>query len=538
MINVIDKDKCTGCGTCFKSCSLDVFRIDTDQDSRSPCMVACPAGTDIRGYNALVQQGRLEEAAHVLLQKNPFPAVTGRVCFRPCEKQCARNNVDDAVNINALEQFLGDLPVAEEAPAIRHVARVGVIGSGPAGLSCAWYLARMGYAVTVFEEQAQPGGMLRYGIPAYRLPDAIIERQVRRLEAAGVRFSCSTKVGKGGDVSLETLRMRGYKAFLLAPGASLSRKISVPGIELPGVLWGVEFLRAVRGDTPPALHGKVVVVGGGDVAIDTAISAKRLGADSVCMVALESEAELPAYPHNQADAREEGIVMHCGWGPVRVEGEAAVRGLTVQRCLAVRDAQGAFCPSFDSGQTMTLEADTIILAIGQTPELLPFDDEISVTRRNTIETQPVTFATSGRDIFAAGDAATGPASVIQAIAGGREAAFSIDRLLRGAQLEADRAVLPPLVENLPGEGIMQLPRNARPRREAAAFEEHKGGLTVDGALAEGMRCMTCGAKARIAYNDDCMTCYTCELRCPSGAIDVHPFKEPLPRTLEISCEER
>lgn len=538
MINVIDQDKCTGCGTCFKSCSLDVFRIDTDQDSRSPCMAACPAGTDIRGYNALVQQGRLTEAARVLLQKNPFPAITGRVCFRPCEKQCARNHVDEAVNINALEQFLGDMSITEEQPSVRHTAKVAVIGSGPAGLSGAWYLARMGYAITVFEAQSRPGGMLRYGIPAYRLPDAIIETQVQRLKDLGVRFLCNTRVGEHGDVTLETLRARGYKAFLLAPGASLSRKISLPGIDLPGVLWGVEFLRAVRGDTPPVLSGKVVVIGGGDVAIDTAISARRLGADSVCMVALESEAELPAYPHNQADARAEGIALHCGWGPVRVEGSESVKGLTVQRCLAVRDTQGAFNPSFDSQQTMTLEADTVILAIGQTPELTPFAGEVSISARNSIEIHPVTFATSGKDIFAAGDAATGPASVIQAIAGGREAAISIDRLLRGAQIEANRAMQPPLAENLPGEGIMKLPRNSRPLRAAAAFEEHKDGLSIDAALAEGMRCMTCGAKARIAYNDDCMTCYTCELRCPSGAIEVHPFKEPLPRTLEINCEER
>ena len=229
MINVIDQDKCIGCGTCFKSCSLDVFRLDTDQSKVSPCMAACPAGTDIRGYNALVQQGKLEEAAQKLRQANPFPGITGRICFHPCEKECARNAVDGAVNINAVEQFLGDLDLPEEQPAVRHTAKVAVVGSGPAGLSCACFMARMGYPVTVFEAAPRPGGMLRYGIPAYRLPDAVVEAHVARLEALGVSFRCNTRIGKGGDLTLGDLRRRGYKAFLLAPGTSLSRRIAIEG---------------------------------------------------------------------------------------------------------------------------------------------------------------------------------------------------------------------------------------------------------------------------------------------------------------------
>ena len=241
MINVIDQDKCIGCGTCFKSCSLDVFRLDTDQSKVSPCMAACPAGTDIRGYNALVQQGKLEEAAQKLRQANPFPGITGRICFHSCEKECARNAVDGAVNINAVEQFLGDLDLPEEQPAVRHTAKVAVVGSGPAGLSCACFMARMGYPVTVFEAAPRPGGMLRYGIPAYRLPDAVVEAHVARLEALGVSFRCNTRIGKGGDLTLGDLRRRGYKAFLLAPGTSLSRRIAIEGAELPGVLTTVLF---------------------------------------------------------------------------------------------------------------------------------------------------------------------------------------------------------------------------------------------------------------------------------------------------------
>lgn len=538
MINTIDQDKCTGCGTCFKSCSLDVFRLNTDQRLVSPCMAACPAGIDIRAYNALVQEGKLEEAADKLKEANPFPAITGRICFHPCEQECSRNAVDDAVNINALEQFLGDLMTHDHQPVIRHTAKVAIVGSGPAGLSCALFLARLGYPVTVFEALPHPGGMLRYGIPAYRLPDAIVEAQVRRLEHLGVRFRCNTRVGQGGDVTLDDLRKRGFKAFLLAPGTGLSRRLAIEGTELPGVLWGVAFLRAIRSDRAPTLSGNVVVVGGGDVAVDAAISAKRLGAASVSMVSLESAAELPAYPHNQADAREEGILFEFGWGPARIEGTEQVTGLTVKRCLSVTDASGNFHPLFDENQLRTLAADTVIFAIGQTADLKPFVNDVEITPRTTIKTIPITFETSAPDIFAAGDASSGPASAIQAIAGGREAAFSIDRALRGSQILANRGLARAVTSTLPGEGMLPVQRNERHAKEVQGFAERHEGFTLHEALAESMRCMTCGAKARIAYTDDCMTCFTCELRCPSGAINVHPFKEPLPRTLEIQCEEK
>lgn len=536
MINQIDREKCTGCGTCFKSCSLDVFRIDTNQREVSPCMAACPAGTDIRAYNGLLQQGKLDEALRTLRERNPFPALTGRICFHPCETKCNRAAVDGAVNINAIEQFLGDMDEPEPAPAVRHVAKVAVVGSGPAGLSCALYLARMGYSPTVFEAMPEPGGMLRYGIPAYRLPDAIVAREVQRLEDMGVTFTCGVRIGSSPEHSLDALRKQGFKAFLLAPGASESRKIAVPGAGLPGVFWGVEFLRAVREGRPPQLGKSVIVVGGGDVAVDAAISAKRLGAAQVRMVSLESEAELPAYPHNQADARSEGVVFECGWGPVAIAGDGRVTGLDVKRCVSVRDASGAFHPQFDEACVRTLPADDIIFAIGQKSDLAPFAGDVAIGPRNLITVDRLTLATSAPDIFAAGDAAAGPASAIAAITQGREAAISIDRSLRGAHLHSNRGETRPQTDKVPGEGVLAAPRNERQETQADGFAERRQGLDLHTALAEGMRCMTCGAKARIAYNDDCMTCYTCELRCPSGAINVHPFKEVLPRTLEIRAE--
>ncbi len=539
MINYIEKDKCTGCGTCTKSCSLDVFRLDTKQDTISPCMSACPAGIDIRGYNALIQEGRLEEAYNKLCQSNPFPSITGRICFHPCESECARNFVDEAVNINALEQFLGDLKFPDETPCNKGAMKVAIIGSGPAGLSCAYSMAKMGYVVTVFESAPRPGGMLRYGIPAYRLPDEVIDADIERLKSLGVAFRCNTKIGDNADISIETLRRRGYKAFFLAPGSNLSRKLSLKGIDFPNVLWGVEFLRAIRSDFPMQLSGKVVVVGGGDVAIDTAISAKKLGAETVTIVSLESEVELPAYPHNIVDAQREGILFQCSLGPVAVEGDKEATGLTVKKCTSVKDANNNFSPCFDECQTQTLDADTIIFAIGQMSDLAPFAKDVEITNKNTIDTKEITFATSNKDIFAAGDAVTGPASAIQAIAGGREAANSMNRYLRGSEILANRAEKREVVakDKLPKEGVLLAARNNRKIVDSPDFSEHQQGFDLHCALAEGMRCMTCGAKAYIAYNDDCMTCFTCELRCPSEAINVHPFKEILPRTLEINCED-
>lgn len=545
MINGIDVSKCTGCGTCSKTCALDVFRIDTDRDNLSPCMAACPAGTDIRGCNALMQQGDIAGAARKLREKNPFPALTGRVCPHGCETECRRTRVDGAVNINAVEQFLGDYELADkpDRPAIRHLAKVAVAGSGPAGLACAWFLASAGYPVTVFEALPEPGGMLRYGIPAYRLPTAVVEAHVAKLQALGVAFVCNVRVGEGGDVSFEDLKERGFRAVCVAPGANLGRRADVPGEDAPGVFHGVEFLRAVRAhrhDLAPVLPhfpvgGTVAVIGGGDVAMDAALSARRLGAARVVALCLEDEASMPAFPHNVADARAEGVTLEAGWGVTEVtERNGRVSGLRLRRCVSVWDENHAFRPRFDDGETREMDADAVIFAIGQASDLSPFPqlDKASLTR---LQVDPVTFGTSIWNVFAAGDAVTGPASVIKAIAGGREAALSIERLLQGAHLHSERGETRQVADNLPGEGVLPAPRHERQAVEAPGFGEKRQGLDVLDALSESARCMTCGARARVAYRDDCMTCFFCELRCPSEAIDVHPFKERLPYTIESNA---
>lgn len=535
MIRLIDTEKCTGCGTCFKSCSLDVFRLDTHQPECSPCMKACPAGSDIRGFNHLIQQNKLKEALSLLKKTMPFPAITGRVCFHPCESQCSRTKIDSAVNINALEQFLGDfdLDSIPEKPSIRRLGRAAVVGSGPAGLSAAWFMALEGWHVTVFEALPRPGGMLRYGIPAYRLPDSVVDSQVAQLEALGVEFRCGIRIGNGADLSLVDLADEGFRAVLLAPGLSAGKKIPVEGIDLPGVYTGVEFLRSLRMGDEPELGRRVCVIGGGNVAIDAAISARLLGAEEVVMCCLEKREQMPAFEHNVQDALDHGIMLRTSLGPVRIEGkEGKACVVEFHRCDALFDKEGRFAPELNRDFVERIEADSIIFAIGQQGD---FEDIASGLERNgaLIAVSGSSMRTSLPDVFAAGDAVTGPSSVVQAVAAGRDAGRAMCRALSGLLVEdREEAPKPGLQNEMILNDLPRLPRNERRRNSAARlFEEALISFDQHEAQAESIRCLTCGSKAFIAYGDDCMTCYSCELRCPANAIDVHPYKERLPYTL-------
>ncbi len=538
MLRWINAEKCTGCGTCFKSCGLDVFRLDTAQAEISPCTAGCPAGTDIRGYHYLLQQGLFHEALARLKQTMPFPAVVGRVCPHTCETDCARKDVDKTININAIEEFLGELDLAAKTEAIprRHIFKVAVVGSGPAGMSSAWYLTLAGYPVTVFEARNEAGGMLRYGIPDYRLPETVLTTYIKRLENMGVKFRYNTRIGDNGDLSLKELEEYGYRAVVLALGAGVSRPLPLDdGATLPAAncASGLDFLAAARQNALPALKGKrVLVIGGGDVAVDAAVTASRMGAQA-SMVCLESCETMPAFAHNIEDARRHGVTVENGWGPKSIKKEKdSFKGISFKSCTQVFDQEGCFAPSFDLDKEMFMEADFVVYAIGQAVDAAGLARDILLQPSGRIQADEITGQTSRLNVFAAGDAVSGPASVVKAITAGREAAVSVERLLTGLEVPLGRGEKRPVVTKFSKDLIEPYPRRERqllPTDKKTLFLP----FDLEAALAESTRCMTCGSKAWIAYPDDCMTCFSCEVKCPGEAIDVHPFKEVLPRTLDL-----
>ena len=528
-IKQIDDAKCVGCGVCVNSCSMDVLRLNQfhiEKEEITPCRSACPAGVNMRGYIYLLTEGKLEEAMNLIREALPLPAITGHVCFHPCEKECARKEVDEAVNINALERYVADYWLEEKAkPALRiYVKKVAVVGSGPAGLAAAYDLVKMGYPVTVFEAQPLLGGMLRVGIPEYRLPGNILDAQINYIEGMGVDFKTNARFGK--DLTLGGLKKKEYQAVLFAIGAQQSRRIEIDGAQLPDVLWGLDFLREVKLKGKVRIKDRVVVIGGGNVAIDAALTALRLGAKDVRIVCLECREEMPAHEEAIKTAIDEGVDISVSWGPRRVVGDRkSVKEIELVRCLSVFDKTGKFKPSFEERTTRSMETDMVIFAIGENTDLSILPREIK-TDNNHILADPVTLETSLPGVFAAGVAVSGPGSVVEAIASGKKAAVSIDRYLRGKDLRSGRDAGVNVVKKPPREGVEKRPRQAIPLlpvdQRKSNFNEIKMGFDKDRAEQEERRCMACGSRAFIKYLEDCMTCYTCERDCPEKAIFVSP----------------
>lgn len=535
MITQIDQMKCTGCGICVECCPLDTLRLDTYTETIPQCQSACPAGVDMRGNMYLVKMGMLDEAMKLIRQVLPFSAVTGRVCFHPCEAECARKEVDEAINIRSIERFIGDLWLREKAetPPRLHVAKVAVVGSGPAGLAAAYFLVKMGYRVTVFESTPLLGGMLRVGIPEYRLPRDILDAQISCLRNMGIEFKTNTTIGK--ELTIDDLNDMGYKAVLFAIGTQVSKKLEIEGTELSGVRWGLDFLKDVNLGNKVEVKDRVLVIGGGDVAMDVALAALRMGARRVELACLESAKQIPAHSESVQQATDEGIQVNFSWGPKRILGKnGKVKGMELVRCSSVFDKKGNFSPSFEEETTKVIDASEVIFAIGQVTDVSLLPEQIRVSK-DVIATDPVTLETTLRGVFAAGDAVLGPSSVVEAIASARRAAISIDRYLQGNSLqvakeEAKRIKEPPRegIEKKAREVPSLLPVDHRSKN----FREVTLGLSKDMVVSEAKRCMTCGSKAYIAYPEDCMTCFQCELGCPYEAIDVHPFKEELPLAVE------
>jgi len=539
----VDIEECTACGDCADACPVAIKdhynqgmntrkavyklfpqavpnRFMIDKRGTPPCRQTCPAGTNVQGYVALVSQGKFAEALEVVHRRLPFAGICGRICHHPCEAECNRREVDEPLAIAAIKRAAADYGWDELAKTLTppfvptRKESVAIIGGGPAGLTAAYDLVAKGYRVTIFEALPSPGGWLRYGIPAYRLPAATVDREIDNLLRHGIEVRANTRVGV--DITFAELKSQ-FDAILVAVGVQKSRDLPVEGAGLTGVLPGVGFLRDIKLGKDPRVGRKVVVIGGGNVAVDVARSALRQGGEEVRIVCLEARDEMPAHTWEIEEAEDEGIIVQSGWGPVRIAGGdgGEVKAIEFRACTAVFDADKRFNPQYDDTCTMRLEADTVIIAIGQTADLdfLRGQDAVA-TARDIIVADPVTKATGDARVFACGDVAHGPASVIEAVASAHEAATSIDRYLNGIPVDAGR--------EKPAQNKLGQPKDtpvspaARHRRRFTPAAERAGdyreavlGLSREEAITEAGRCLNCGG---------CCECLQCEKACKKQVI--------------------
>ena len=468
------------------------------RDTSPPCASACPAGVDIPSYVSNIREGDLTQAAKTLLKRNPLPSITGRVCPHFCEQQCNRAEFDESVSVRDIERFMGDyiLDKADDimqAPQTDTGKSVAIIGSGPAGLSAAYYLRTLGHRVTVFDKREEPGGMLTYVIPAYRLPKDMVKRAVEAIEHMGVTFKCNVDIGK--DITLDNLK-KDFDSVFIATGAWMPVSIGLKGVE--STRFCLDFLININRGITETPGKKVLVIGGGNAAVDVAVSALRLGAEQATMACLECQEEMPALPWEMELAVEQGVTVMPSWGPHRVlTADGKVKGMELIRCTAVFDEQGCFAPCFDDTVKETVEADQILLAVGYDTDLTFIDPKSSLKRKQgLIPVDPNTQATNLPGIFAGGSVTHGPATVIEAIASGRKAAAAMDGYLTGkaqAQDTDEKTEEPFLTFNsdyLTKTSRVQMPK--RPVAERSIAVEDTLGLDLNDIAAEANRCFNCG----------------------------------------------
>ena len=499
---------CATCARCEEACPNSVEILAGIRALRQssppervpewpPCTLACPAGVDVPGYLRLIAQGKVDEAYALILEKVPFPGVLGRVCTHPCEDACKREEVNTPIAICSLKRYAADNESGSWQKALRvkddTAHKVAIIGAGPAGLTAAFYLRKKGHQITVFEALPEPGGMMRFGIPDYRLPKDILRTEIKRIEDIGVEIRTNTKVD-----SIEKLFEEGYNAAFLAIGAHQGLSIGVDGEDSPRVMEGVTFLREVSLGKRVALGNRVAVIGGGNAAIDSARTALRLGAKEVAVIYRRTRTEMPASPEEIDNALTEGVKIHFLAAPSRIisqDGKVELECIRMQ--LGAIDASGRPRPEPIKGTEFTISFDTIIAAIGQRPEI-PRQFDLATGQENVIQVDPDTLATSRKGVFAGGDAVTGPASVIKAIAAGRRAASSIDKLLGGNGNIEETLWERPAPEPYTGKrekGFADLCRVEMPRIPISeahhSFAEVELGLDTNQAATEAKRCLQC-----------------------------------------------
>jgi len=510
----LEASGCKFCTACVEVCPTGALtdkavRPGKREQDLVPCREACPVHMDVPGYLRLIGQGRADEANAVIRERVPFPGVLGRVCIRPCEEACRRAEVNAPVSICALKRYAADNDKGSWRQDARSADSTGknvaVVGAGPAGLTAAFYLRKQGHRVTVYEARRRAGGMMRYGIPDYRLPPELLEREINDILALGVELK--TGVTLGSDQTLEQIQSEGFDALFLATGAQKSRRIPLEGSDLPDVLWGVDFLGRIAEGEDVRLKERVIVVGGGSVAVDVALSALRCGAGEVTLACLEKREDMPAHAWEIEGALEEGVKIMPSWGPHRVISEEdAVTGLELVHCVSVFDDQCVFNPVFDDAMHV-LEADQVILAVGQASDLSFLGEQSAIaTERGLVVVNEETLETGMKGVYAGGDAVDLPGAVIHAVAAGRRAASSIDRALGGngniEEVLFERGDPSPCLGR--EEGFASRPREAVPETDLAhrhqGFQEVSLGYGPDQAQSEARRCLQCDLRLTMGRN--------------------------------------
>ena len=580
----IDEEKCVACGQCVENCPGNALKLgqklctktplptpnykklskslawskkdwnvdyrtnreDTVETGTAPCKTACPAHVAVQGYLRLAAQGKYRDALELIKKENPFPAVCGRICNHRCETECTRGSVDEAVAIDEVKRFIADHDLNAETrfipPMVNQIGRpytekIAIIGAGPAGMTCAYYLAAKGYKPTVFDKESRPGGMLMNAIPNFRLEKDVVQAEIDILKEMGVEFRCGVEVGK--DVTIAQLREQGYQAFYVAIGLQSGGKLGISGDDAKGVIAGIDFTKQVNLQGAPKLKGKVVVIGGGNIAADVARTAMRCGAESVTLYCLESYEEMPMGEEDRGECERDGIVIRAGWGQTEVvTDKGKCKGIKFRKCVSVKNAQGRFAPVFDDAVIEETDCTTVLYCIGQKVEWkeLLAGTKVEFNPNGTVKADPITYQTAEPDIFVGGDAYTGQKFAIDAIAAGKEAAISLHRAVHPGQtqlLGRDKRIYRALDKQNALIGVTDYDhghRNMPGYNEAkrSTFGDARVTFTEEQIRKETARCLGCGATKVDPYM--CVGCGLCTTKCKFDAIhlkkvtDIHAKK--------------